>query len=452
MNPLTNVKNIQKLSEQELKRNFKTSWHDQYKDSAWIFIGGLPYDLTEGDVICVFSQYGEVVNLNLVRDKGTGKSKGFCFLCYEDQRSTVLAVDNFNGMKILGRTIRVDHVNDYKPPKESKNTDDVTKLLFETGCAPGSKLLEVTAENKSEEKPDSKEGILKKVKKEKKKKVKKHKKAARKKSSKKKKKKNKETSSSSSSSSESSSESSDSSSSSEEEDEESDQGGHKAKQRRKDAAANRGDPKSRSAEVEERVRVKVEEEEEAKKRLRKEQRRKSPNWEEDRGDRMPGGSQRPVAKFDNGYPPARNANGDAGTGRLGRESDRMRVDREDVDASRRQDKQREEERRSRYGGPSRDERGPGRTRDNAGMDKRSYGDERDERDWSSRRDDGWVKKERYEKDSGGKWDSSSSRRKDERVTLCESGHEKGKREDKRRREERSRSPRDKDGGRGKRSH
>jgi RNA recognition motif-containing protein len=45
-------------------------------------------------------RYGEVVNLNLVRDKATGKSKGFCFLCYEDQRSTVLAVDNLNGIKV----------------------------------------------------------------------------------------------------------------------------------------------------------------------------------------------------------------------------------------------------------------------------------------------------------------------------------------------------------------
>lgn len=35
-----------------------------------------------------------------MRDKKTGKSKGFCFLCYEDQRSTVLAVDNFNGIKV----------------------------------------------------------------------------------------------------------------------------------------------------------------------------------------------------------------------------------------------------------------------------------------------------------------------------------------------------------------
>lgn len=40
-----------------------------------------------------------------MRDKKTGKSKGFCFLCYEDQRSTVLAVDNFNGIKVNVLTV-----------------------------------------------------------------------------------------------------------------------------------------------------------------------------------------------------------------------------------------------------------------------------------------------------------------------------------------------------------
>ena len=43
---------------------------------------------------------GEIVNINLVRERDTGKSKGFCFLAYEDQRSTVLAVDNLNGVKV----------------------------------------------------------------------------------------------------------------------------------------------------------------------------------------------------------------------------------------------------------------------------------------------------------------------------------------------------------------
>lgn len=48
----------------------------------------------------IFIRYGEIVNINLVRDKKTGKSKGFCFICYEDQRSTILSVDNLNGIKV----------------------------------------------------------------------------------------------------------------------------------------------------------------------------------------------------------------------------------------------------------------------------------------------------------------------------------------------------------------
>lgn len=150
-----NMKNVTKLSENELRRGGTSSWHDQYKDSAWIFVGGLPYDLSEGDVICLFSQYGEIVNINLIRDKVTGKQKGFCFLCYEDQRSTVLAVDNLNGIKVrfnrihlhfnrikmcmlqvLGKSLRVDHVQDYKPPKDNDKYDDVTRQLHDEGCAP----------------------------------------------------------------------------------------------------------------------------------------------------------------------------------------------------------------------------------------------------------------------------------------------------------------------------
>lgn len=137
MNPMTNVKNVLKLSKQELAGNSKSSWHDQYKDSAWLFVGGLPYDLTEGDIICVFSQYGEVVNINLVRDKATGKSRGFAFICYEDQHSTILAVDNLNGIKILGRTVRVDHCESYRAPNaDMSKVDDVTAALRHEGCAP----------------------------------------------------------------------------------------------------------------------------------------------------------------------------------------------------------------------------------------------------------------------------------------------------------------------------
>ncbi|KAI9357697.1 hypothetical protein DFJ73DRAFT_191192 [Zopfochytrium polystomum] len=130
---MNNIKAIAKLNERELERNLtdNASWHDQYKDSAYVYVGGLPYNLTEGDIIVVFSQWGEVVDINLVRDKKTGKSLGYAFLAYEDQRSTVLAVDNFNGITLVGRTIRVDHVSQYRGERvrDDETEEDRTRRM-----------------------------------------------------------------------------------------------------------------------------------------------------------------------------------------------------------------------------------------------------------------------------------------------------------------------------------
>ncbi len=73
------------------------------------------------------------MDVHLIRDKKTGKSKGFAFLAYEDQRSTALAVDNMNGADICGRTIRVDHVKKFRPPKEYlefKDNDNFMDNLY----------------------------------------------------------------------------------------------------------------------------------------------------------------------------------------------------------------------------------------------------------------------------------------------------------------------------------
>ena len=120
MNVLTQIKIQQdaSLREVELGLPESASWHAKYKHSAYIFVGGLHSDLTEGDVLAILSQYGEIVDVFIPRDERTGKSKGFAFACYLDQRSTILAVDNLNGSKVLGRILRVDHCEDYRLREE----------------------------------------------------------------------------------------------------------------------------------------------------------------------------------------------------------------------------------------------------------------------------------------------------------------------------------------------
>src|ERR1700744_1509724 len=124
------IRQTQLLNKRELENATppSASWHADYRDTAWIYVGGLHLDLTEGDVCIIFSQYGNPTHLNLIRDKETGKSKGFGFLKYEDQRSCDLAVDNLGGADILGRLLRVDHTQYKKKDDEDEDTYRIDRL------------------------------------------------------------------------------------------------------------------------------------------------------------------------------------------------------------------------------------------------------------------------------------------------------------------------------------
>ncbi|EAQ90097.1 hypothetical protein CHGG_06716 [Chaetomium globosum CBS 148.51] len=123
---MNQIRAIQALNKREIENGVppEASWHTDYRDTAFVYFGGLPYELSEGDVITIFSQFGEPVFLKLARDKETGRSKGFGWLKYEDQRSTDLAVDNLGGAEIGGRMVRVDHarykLRDDEDPEECK--------------------------------------------------------------------------------------------------------------------------------------------------------------------------------------------------------------------------------------------------------------------------------------------------------------------------------------------
>jgi RNA recognition motif-containing protein len=76
-----------------------------------MYVGNLPYSSSEDDVRDLFSQYGDVGDVNVVRDRETGKSRGFGFVeMGQDQAEE--AMSNLDGSKFGGRTLKV---NEAKP-------------------------------------------------------------------------------------------------------------------------------------------------------------------------------------------------------------------------------------------------------------------------------------------------------------------------------------------------
>ena len=57
------VNKITQLNEEELRRKIfkpELSWHHEYRNSSYIHVGGLHLQLSEGDIVAVFSQFGEI--------------------------------------------------------------------------------------------------------------------------------------------------------------------------------------------------------------------------------------------------------------------------------------------------------------------------------------------------------------------------------------------------------
>jgi cold-inducible RNA-binding protein len=83
---------------------------------ANIFVGNLPYEVTEQDLQIAFAQYGVVESVNLIRDRDyTGVSRGFAFVEMTNTADAMNAINALNGQKLLGRSI---NVNEARPRPE----------------------------------------------------------------------------------------------------------------------------------------------------------------------------------------------------------------------------------------------------------------------------------------------------------------------------------------------
>lgn len=88
-----------------------------------LFVGNLPFNITEEKLKEIFEKYGEIKSLKLITDRDTGKSRGFAFVEYADKDSANKAIKEYNGQTLDGRSIVVKVANDKaaRPPRRTTN-------------------------------------------------------------------------------------------------------------------------------------------------------------------------------------------------------------------------------------------------------------------------------------------------------------------------------------------
>ena len=70
-----------------------------------LYVGNLPYKVTEDDVRDLFEQYGSVHSVSLIVDRYTGKMRGFGFVEMDNAEE---AVESLDGYSLGGRALRVN--------------------------------------------------------------------------------------------------------------------------------------------------------------------------------------------------------------------------------------------------------------------------------------------------------------------------------------------------------
>jgi RNA recognition motif-containing protein len=82
-----------------------------------IYVGNLPFDVTEADLRGLFSDYGAVTSVALITDRETGRSRGFGFVELADDTLGRKAVDELAGQDWNGRSLTVNEAR----PRSSRS-------------------------------------------------------------------------------------------------------------------------------------------------------------------------------------------------------------------------------------------------------------------------------------------------------------------------------------------
>ena len=81
-----------------------------------IYIGNIDYEVTKEELREIFKEKGfEVKDVNIIRDKFSGRSKGFGFAEFENDEQVKKAVESLDGYELKSRKLKINKAKERKP-------------------------------------------------------------------------------------------------------------------------------------------------------------------------------------------------------------------------------------------------------------------------------------------------------------------------------------------------
>ncbi len=92
---------------------------DNKENKKKIFVGNLPFSMTQDGLQSLFSEFGEITQISLITDRMTGRSKGFAFVEFADESAAQAAIDKMAGYVLEDREMVVNIARPREPRNDS---------------------------------------------------------------------------------------------------------------------------------------------------------------------------------------------------------------------------------------------------------------------------------------------------------------------------------------------
>jgi len=80
-----------------------------------LYVGNLPYSVDQDGLRKMFEESGEVTDAVVISDKFSGRSKGFGFVTFADEKAAEKAIKDMDGKEVEGRALKVNVARPMRP-------------------------------------------------------------------------------------------------------------------------------------------------------------------------------------------------------------------------------------------------------------------------------------------------------------------------------------------------